>query len=256
MLDLRYTREDQSFPALVSAGTAIDDEGYALVVDKAEGNAYSVKLSTGTAGEDYVGLSAYETRPPKRYPIVKEFTLPADVSAMADGMTIGTLIDPGYGAVVAGSIVMFNAAGTAIAAGNAAASNEFVYLDDGVLKGHVGAIAAGVPANGTAFQVTLLDGQAIRVQASYTPTLERQLLLVGSHIDATPLSAGASVSAIRRGLVYTSAYESQRSYGVGDSVYAAANGLYSNTAGGDVIAGAFIAHIPTAEVPFLGIEFT
>ena len=257
MFDLRYTREDQSIPALVSAGTVINDEGYALVVDKAEGNAYSVKLSTNDSTDDYIGASAFETRPPTRYPIVKEFTLPADVSAMADGTAVGTLIDPKYGAVIAGSIIMFRAStGTSIAHANAAVSKQYVYLDDGVVKGHVDAAVGGVPAAGAAYEVTGYDGEVIRVQAAYTPTLERQLAIVGSHIDATPLSAGAAVSAIRRGLIYTSAYLTRASYGVGDAVHITAGGLYAKAGGTGPLAGAFIAHVPTAEVPFLGIEFT
>ena len=259
MLDMRYTREDQAFPALVSAGTAIDDEGYALVVDKSEGNAYSVKLSTGS-GDDFVGVSAYETRPPKRYPIIKEFDLPAEAD-VSDGEVIHTIIDSRYGAVISANATQDDSLsvwrnGIAAHFDDDGAANQYgIYIDGNDVKAQKTTLRTHVwfKADGDGFDANT----KIRILAPYTPTLERQIALVGSHTDATPLSSGASVSCIRRGLIYTSAYDTalDQTYTVGDPVHTIAGGLFAKS-GGVAVPGAFIAHVPTAEVPFLGIEFT
>ena len=265
MLDMRYTRKDQSIPAPLSAGTVINEEGYALVADKAERVGYSVKLSTGHTDEDFVGVSAFEIRPPSRVPIVKDFDLPADADAAANhGMVLGTLIDPEFGAVGANSIrAVQDESGTPLVANSSPAANtSIVFLDtNGVLRLSVGnAWPVGYTNDadrlvGGSFTATGLDGITIRVRALYIPTLKRQIALVGSHVDATPLSSGASVSCIRRGLIYTSAYDTSLAWTLGDEVHTGSHGIFTKS-GGDVIDGAIVVHIPTPEVPSLGIEFT
>lgn len=65
------------------------------------------------------------------------------------------------------------------------------------------------------------------------------------------------VGCAKRGMIYTSWFDSSVNWAAAKQIKLAAEGMITNEAGeGEVLPGAYVVHAPTVETPFLGIEFS
>ena len=264
MLHPELTQIDYSVPAVVG-DTAITEEGMALVIDGElpDGNGITVKPSTGASGERFYGISMFERRPPSIMPDVFEFTLP------------NTLV---HDDVVAELPFTPDPSGT---------KNVLIYQNDELLywrdsgvtpfgiwiDGRAVKLSTGTNNKHLAFDDTdgfyvsgITVGATIRIQYSYTPSQAQKAALVGTNINLTPLSAGAEVTCIRKGTIFTTNYDADSSYevnsyseritySIGRQLAIGSSGRFKVAETGNLSADiATVIHVPSADNPFLGVE--
>ena len=297
MLNLELCHIDHSVPAVVANAANISDEGMALVIDSGSGlsggNGVNVKPCSSTANERFFGVSMFERRSPATMPHVFEFTLPTGVgddTAAADGDTVATLpftptdgtiriFDDGDalqfvhfadsgGGTKRGLILDGKEIKAEATASTGTASTDRWIIDNRESDGS--GVAKFGAADALDTHVTAIgNGSKIRVQYSYALSLAQQRALVGTILDS-PLSAGAQVTCIRKGIVFTSFYDTSQAYKVGDQIGLGSGGKFTiktpltaagadatGTADSDVDLGtdrATCIHVPSVDNPFLGIE--
>ena len=228
MLNLELCHIDHSVSAAVANASTIIDEGMALVVSGAltGGDGINVKPCSSTANERFYGVSMFERRSPTTMPYVFEFTMPTigtGAGEVAEGTTITTLPHT----PTANTIRMFDdntamyladvhTSGTTatglILSGKEIKSEETIGEDRWIripLSGNIGDTGLANSKLGA-----IASGSTVRVQYSYAPSLAQQRALVGTILDS-PLSAGARVTCIRKGTIFTSFYDTAQIYSVG-----------------------------------------
>ena len=282
MLNLELCHIDHSVPAVVANAANISDEGMALVVGDAlsGANGVNVKPCSSTANERFFGVSMFERRSPAIMPHVFEFTMPAGTTndpAPGDGDTVATLpFTP-----TADTIRIFDD-GDALQLGNVASGSGTdlgLILSGKEIKAESSAgTDRWIHDNRTSYAAAELtnaqidpieNSSKIRVQYSYALSLAQQRALVGTILDS-PLSAGAQVTCIRKGIIFTSFYDTAQIYSVGARLGLGAGGKFTVetpiTAAGAGIAAtddsdvdlaidrATCIHVPSVDNPFLGIE--
>lgn len=61
----------------------------------------------------------------------------------------------------------------------------------------------------------------------------------------------------KRGIIYTSWFDTSKNWAAAKQIKLAAEGMITNEEGaGEVLPGAYVVHAPSADVPFLGLEFS
>jgi len=211
-----------SAEAAVAPGIVIFAEGLALVRAKGA-QAAGVMPSTGTAADVFAGFSLAGT----------------SAAPFAEGFTnkIESFVVPSTGAVtlqfapVATQVFVFdNTTDTAVANPTVAGK-----------------------------QITGLDaGDEVTVTYKYPLTVVQARALIG---DIQPGGySGAyigQIGLIKRGLVYTSEFDSSKNWEAATDVKLAAGGQLTDQSGtGPVVPNCMIVAVPGAEVPYLGIEFS
>lgn len=225
MLFLEYTRMDHSVHAVADAGVILD-EGMALVISKASGDSISVKPSAGVANEVFFGVSMFEKRAPSAF--FGQVTLTSDGTADTSAHTIENYVN--------GSAIR------KVNSGNAEANNDNVTVSS---TGVIGLTAA------------LSDGDTVTVGYAYKPTINQTIALVGTTIDATPLSEGADVGCGRRGVFYISNFVVADDYKIGSKLELGSTGRFALSKGsgtGVEIPNSAVVHIPSKDLPWLGFE--
>ena len=303
MLNLELSRLDHTVPAVVADASKITDEGMALVISGAltGGDGINVKPCSSTAGERFYGVAMFERRPPSSMPDVVEFTLPSsdavsdDADLDADNRTVATLPHTPTANTIrvfddgdALQFVNFADTGGGTDRGlrldgkeikiektaNTAAASTDRWLHDDRTGTDAATGFGGTTAVTDANVSEVALGSKIRIQYSYAPTVTQQVALVGTSIDLTPLGAGAAVTCIRKGIVFTTFYDTAQDYKIGDPVGLGAGGRFTVTAplqasgaaatasttlgglsGTDLQSDrAVVVHVPSASNPLLGIE--
>ena len=250
MLNLEASQIDYSIPAIVAVSTTVNDEGLALVIDGAYGNGVTVKPSTNNSSERFYGISMFERRPPPLMIDIVEFT----ITAPSDGDVVATL--------------PFTPTGTG--------ENEIgIFVNDK----HVDTESSGVGDRGiaisgrsvkartsgnrfnTASDTAIPDNATIRIQYEYVPSQAQQAALIGTSINLSPPGAGANLTCIRKGIVYTSNYDASQGYKVGDQLSAWSKGRFSKHSGNHDNTNLDLptdrvtcVHPPSVDNPFLGVE--
>ena len=251
MLNLELSRIDFSVPAVVADASAIKDEGIALVIDGAltGGDGINVKPSTAATSEKFYGVSMFERRPPTSMPDVFEFTMPSgsDYTGLTDGDEVAELPNTPSDLIVFDDDTQITQDATDNTTLGLVITGKSITIDKS------GDTNRYRPAATTA----VAAGSKIRIQYTYTPTVTQQVALVGTSIDLTPLGAGAQVTCVRKGIIFTSLYETQRVYSIGEGVKTVASGKFADSGGtGTSIETdrAVVVHVPSVATPFLGIE--
>lgn len=223
MLYLPLTKIFDSAESVVAAGVTIAAEGQALVRAvgaPASGVAPSAAATANEifAGFAIAGVSASPIQP--AYAVkVETFTVP--VSGI-----VALAFTP-----VAGQLMAYdNTAGAIIA----------------------------TPTVVGATVTTLTAGNSVTVTYRYALTVTQARALVG---DTQPGGyAGLVVGQIgvaKRGIIFTSEFDASKNYAVATSIKLAAGGQITDQTGtGATLTGAYVVSVPTADVPFLGIEFS
>ncbi len=211
-----------SAEANVAPGILIFAEGLALV--RAQGaQAAGVLPSTGTSADMFAGFSFAGT---SAAPFAEGYTNKVEAFVVPATGNVTLQFTP-----VAGQVFVFdNTADMAVA-------------------------SPTVVGN----QVTgLTVGDEVTVTYKYPLTVNQARALSG---DVQPGGySGAHVNQIgmiKRGLLYTSEFDSAVDWSAATEIRLAAGGQITDQSGsGNVMANAFVVALPGAEVPFLGIEFS
>jgi hypothetical protein len=215
-----------SSEAVVASGVTITAEGQALV--RASGaNASGVTLSTGSgtsevfAGFAVAGLSAAPLSIPY-VSAVETYTVPV-------GGTV-TLQQTN----VAGQISVFdNTTGAAVTINGTTITN----------------------VNNTVTGLTA--GDSVTITYKYAPSVVQARALVG---DVQPGGyAGLTVSqvgVVKRGVIYTTEFDASKNWAAATGIKLAANGQITDQSGTGTAIQGYVVAVPTATVPFLGIEFS
>ena len=250
MLNLELSRLDHTVPAVVADASKITDEGMALVISGAltGGDGINVKPSSNTSGERFYGVSMFERRPPTAMPDVFEFTMPGTLS---DDLEVAELPHT----PTDGTILVFDN-DAALSFGNPSTAGTAGLIIDGK--------AVKVKSSGTgnanqrwftSADTAVAASSKIRIQYAYAPTVTQQVALVGTSIDLTPLGAGAAVTCIRKGIVFTTHYNTAKEYEIGDQIGTWTSGRFTDDSAIDIATDrATVIHVPSVANPFLGIE--
>lgn len=211
-----------SAEAAVAPGVVITAEGLALV--RAQGaQSAGVMPSTGTSADMFVGFSLAGT----------------SAAPFAEGYT--------------NKVESFVVPATGVVALQFTPVSGQVFVFDNTTNAAVG--SPTVVAN-TVTGLTV--GDEVTVTYKYPLTVIQARALNG---DVQPGGySGAyvgQIGLIKRGLIYTSEYDSSKNWAAATAIKLAAGGIVTDQSGsGLAIAGAVIVATPGAEVPFLGIEFS
>lgn len=223
MLYLPLTKIVDSSEAVVAAGVTIAAEGQALVRAvgaPASGVAPSAAASANEifAGFAVAGVSASPMAPAYATK-VETFTVP--VSGI-----VALAFTP-----VAGQVGVFDNTAAAVVATPTVVANTVT---------------------------TLTSGNVVTVTYRYALSVIQARALVG---DTQPgghagLVVG-QIGVIKRGTIFTSEFNASVNWAAATAIKVAAGGQITDQTGtGATITGAYVVSVPTADVPFLGIEFS
>lgn len=223
MLYLPFTKIVDSAEAFIAPGASVSAEGQALVRAPGAPASGVMPSMAADANEIFVGFSLVGTSAAP-FPInyankVEEFIVPAS------GIVTLALTP------VAGQLMVFN-------------------------------VTAGAPDSTvtvTGKNISGLDvGANVRVTYKHALTVVQARALQG---DTQPGgNVGdyiGQVGIAKRGVIYTSEFDSSVNWAAATAIKLAANGQITNQAGtGATLVGAYVVSVPTQEVPFLGLEFS
>ncbi len=225
MIYLPLSKFADSIDTLVAPGTVIDSEGLALIRATGAPASGVIKSTTGTS-DIFVGFSIAGT---SAAPFVDAYASKVEDFVVPAGGAISLAFTP-----VSGQIMVYdNTAGAVVA------------ITGGVTL--VGKTIAGLTAS-----------NSVRVTYQYAQSVIQQRAQQG---DVQPGGyAGAyfgQVGLIKRGIIYTSNFDASKNYAVATGLKSTANGQITDQSGtGTTLIGAYVVAVPTAEVPFLGLEFS
>lgn len=217
--------QSKEFP--FATGNTITAEGLVLMQVIEEGEE-RVKLTAGGGAEVFMGFSYGQTMTPITKSKVEELSCPDDAP-----FTVTLLKEP----VGATQIDIVNEDGTHQTNGDPANPNEY-------------SVVAKV--------VTFHAGQAGKVETityRYLPTALE--LLLEDKLDNTSMTAVDTLSStgvIQEGEVFTDQFDASKEWKAGVAVAGGNSGIVSIGVGTD-IPGCVLTHVPSVEVPFLGLRF-
>ena len=101
-------------------------------------------------------------------------------------------------------------------------------------------------------------GMKVKVVYRYALTNIQARAMMGDAQPGGP--AGAIVGQCglaKRGVIYTSCFDTSVNWAAATAIKLAEGGFVTDQSGtGTALAGAYVVKVPTAEIPFLGIEFS
>lgn len=226
MLQLRETRLFKSTFEILASGTAIQEEGCALVYVKEQGET-RVQLSTGTDGEKLAGIALVRNIPPALVPLFET------VVVAADGSFVLTRAPSGDQFLVKN--------------GNAALTPEAAAPTDVTQVQIVGANGFVMPA---------LAGKKLTVQYLYAPTVAEARTLIGDapYGGIAPNQLG-TVGVIKQGSgVGTSFFDASKDWT--DVLFAklGTGGRFVPATAATGIPNITVKNSPNAANPFLIVE--
>lgn len=111
---------------------------------------------------------------------------------------------------------------------------------------------------GKTIAATMTAGMKVKVVYRYALTNIQARAMMGDAQPGGP--AGAIVGQCglaKRGVIYTSCFDTSVNWAAATAIKLAQGGFVTDQSGkGTALAGAYVVKVPTAEIPFLGIEFS
>lgn len=220
------TRIVDSSEALLAKSAKIVAEGQAMVHVPGE---MGVAPSQGVEGEVFVGFC---TRRQSAAPYIEPYAVKVErfiVEAPAEGdASVELMFAP-----VDKSVCVINLA-----------SGEVVA--DASVEGKVVSSA------------TLKQDMEIEVVYKYEMTAIQARAMMGDVQPGGPAGDMFGQTGLcKRGVIYTSWFDTSKNWAAAKAIKLDAMGMVTNEEGkGSVLPGAYVVHAPTADIPFLGIEFS
>lgn len=120
------------------------------------------------------------------------------------------------------------------------------------------AAIASPTVTGKTIAATMTAGMKVKVVYRYALTNIQARAMMGDAQPGGP--AGAIVGQCglaKRGVIYTSCFDTSVNWAAATDIKLAEGGFVTDQSGtGTTLAGAYVVKVPTAEIPFLGIEFS
>lgn len=219
MLYFPSTRQANSVELPIAASAAVTAEGCALVADNTAG-VFGVKPSTGSAGEQFLGVSVSQQLPLLNYPKVEE-----KVQGASNVITLARTPS-------AGTIIVFNVTTGA----------PLVVTTDYTISGKAVTLQAG----------TL--GNTIRVIYKFVPDATEARAIQGDiYPGGATGTALSQVGVLRSGPVFTTEFDGSVNWSAASPVIKlGANGLFTIGGSGTTVDAA-VLQAPTTTNPFLGL---
>jgi len=220
--------QSKEFP-VVTGGT-VTAEGLCLI-QAFEDGLEKAGISNATTTNKFLGFSYGETFTPATKSKVETLSVPASSTYTITLAHVPT----------AGQIRIYDNTGSAvITAGNPSNSAEYSISALGVITFNVARAS-----------------HSMTITYRYAPTAFE--IMSEDHVRITSYSATdyiSSIGCIQQGEIFTDQFDASVNWAGYTSIKACANGLLSTNSGtGTVITGAVLTHVPTAELPYVGIRF-
>jgi hypothetical protein len=206
----------------LATGAMLTAVGQAMV-HGIENGQQVVSVSAGAVGEKFAGFSIAQT---SAVPV-----------APANHVKVETAVVPGSGIV---TVAKNPLAGTVLA-----------------VRTDTGAVVAVVSVTGAAVDLAVASaGLTVRLMYRYALTVAEARSLVG---DVQPGGYSGNtfgqVGVAQEGVIYTDQFDTSVNFATATSLKLDTGGLVSDQTGTGVIINAIVKSVPTADYPFLGIEF-
>lgn len=220
MLYYKKSRFVESHSKPIALGAPKYEEGMALVAVDVNGELH-LKPSAGTSAEIFYGVAIFDHDAPQVIPVVEQI--------IATGAAQTRVI-----AGIDTDSVRITANGAALNGATPEAS----------ITGQTVTVPAGTAA-GTVIEVTGLIAATAQ-----------NLWVFGGNYDGVPsaLEGGADIGAMRSGAAFTSNFDTSATWVVGITPRLGPNGTFTVGGTGALATGVIVSHIPSPEVPFLGLE--
>ena len=205
----------------LAVGAVLAADGQALVASNVNGK-IGVAPSAGTTGEQFVGFVNAQT---SAAPFLEQSAVKVDSGVASAGGSLALTFTP-----LASSLIILDAATNATVAGWTLA----------------GSTVTGLTA-----------GQSVKAVYTYALTVAQAVALMGNQVPSGYAgSLLGSTGVAQGGVVYTSMFDTSVNWASATGVKLAANGKVTNQAGSGSAINAVIVGTPSADFPYLGLQFT
>ncbi|WYW02511.1 virion structural protein [Pseudomonas phage vB_PpuM-Lauda] len=226
--DVVHLRESQ--PVQVAEGIELTNEGCALVITTGADGELAVKPSTGVAGERFFGININQTQFPDFLPKLQGFEANRNSTTLVLDKAVA---DAGSLRLVATAA---NGTKTTLTAGDAATAGKFSLASDGK----------------TVTLNAAQKDQAIQAGYRYTPTVVEAASLQGEQSAGRTAAAFLGITtAITKGELATSEFDTNVDWSPETVVTLGANGLFTSGGNGTVLQGVAVLKGPDEGYPFL-----
>lgn len=216
------TRIVDSSEAILAEGAQVTQEGQAMVAVPGKG----ISPSTGAANEIFAGFAMNQLC---GIPVLEPYGIAVEEFLVDSSDKVTVQFAP-----ISNSVALIN-------------------LETGA------AIASPTVTGKTIAAATAMTaGMKVKVVYRYALTNIQARAMMGDAQPGGP--AGAIVGQCglaKRGVIYTSCFDTSVNWAAATAIKLAEGGFVTDQSGkGTALAGAYVVKVPTAEIPFLGIEFS
>lgn len=214
------TRIVDSSEAILAEGAQVTQEGQAMVAVPGKG----ISPSTGAANEIFAGFAMNQLC---GIPVLEPYGIAVEEFLVDSSAKVTVQFAP-----ISNSVALINLESSG-------------KIDSPTVTGKT--IAA-----------TMTAGMKVKVVYRYALTNIQARAMMGDAQPGGP--AGAIVGQCglaKRGIIYTSCFDTSVNWAAATAIKLASDGFVTDQSGkGTVLTGAYVVKVPTAEIPFLGIEFS
>lgn len=214
------TRIVDSSEAILAEGAQVTQEGQAMVAVPGKG----ISPSTGEANEIFAGFAMNQLC---GIPVLEPYGIAVEEFLVDSSAKVTVQFAP-----ISNSVALINL--------------------------ETDAAIASPTVTGKTIAATMTAGMKVKVVYRYALTNIQARAMMGDAQPGGP--AGAIVGQCglaKRGVIYTSCFDTSVNWAAATAIKLAKGGFVTDQSGtGTALAGAYVVKVPTAEIPFLGIEFS
>lgn len=214
------TRIVDSSEAILAEGAQVTQEGQAMVAVPGKG----ISPSTGVANEIFAGFAMNQLC---GIPVLEPYGIAVEEFLVDSSAKVTVQFAP-----VSNSVALIN-------------------LESGDKM-------APPKVTGKTIEAEMTAGMKVKVVYRYALTNIQARAMMGDAQPGGP--AGAIVGQCglaKRGIIYTSCFDTSVNWAAATAIKLASGGFVTDQSGeGTALTGAYVVKVPTAEIPFLGIEFS
>ena len=214
------TRIVDSSEAILAEGAQVTQEGQAMVAVPGKG----ISPSTGAANEIFAGFAMNQLC---GIPVLEPYGIAVEEFLVDSSAKVTVQFAP-----ISNSVALINL--------------------------ETDAAIASPTVTGKTIATAMTAGMKVKVVYRYALTNIQARAMMGDAQPGGP--AGAIVGQCglaKRGVIYTSCFDTSVNWAAATAIKLAEGGFVTDQSGtGTALTGAYVVKVPTAEIPFLGIEFS
>lgn len=216
------TRIVDSSEAILAEGAQVTQEGQAMVAVPGKG----ISPSTGAANEIFAGFAMNQLC---GIPVLEPYGIAVEEFLVDSSAKVTVQFAP-----ISNSVALIN------------------------LETDAAIASPTVTGKTIAAATAMTTGMKVKVVYRYALTNIQARAMMGDAQPGGP--AGAIVGQCglaKRGIIYTSCFDTSVNWAAATAIKLASGGFVTDQSGkGTALTGAYVVKVPTAEIPFLGIEFS